>query len=59
MNWYTMFLVLLAFLLARWSVKEPLVAAPTSVKGPVLTLPKRYGQAVEGDLVVSNPLPPT
>jgi len=59
MDWYTVLLVVLAFLIAQWSIKEPLVAAPISSESTEQKLPRRYSQAVEGDLVVDNPLPPT
>lgn len=58
MDWYTVLLVILAFLIAQWSIKEPLVAAPISSEAKEMKLPSRYSQAVEGDLVVGNPLPP-
>lgn len=58
MNWYTVLLVMLAFLIARWSIEEPYVEeAKVPVSSTVIELPKKY-QLVKDDTRIANPLPP-
>jgi|694.fasta_scaffold31676_11 hypothetical protein len=56
---YTWLLVVLAFLIARWSIEEPYIAmADVPAPPTTLQLPKKY-QAVKDETRIRNPLPPT
>jgi len=58
---YTWLLIVLAFLIVRWSIEEPYIAmadVPASPKSTIIQLPKKY-QAVENDTRIRNPFPPT
>lgn len=55
---YTWLLVVLAFLIARWSIEEPYIVMAAVPEPPtILQLPKKY-QAVKDDTRIQNPLPP-